>query len=173
MLIAVPALYGRVKAGFDAALAAEKSGTKRALMSAALECGKAVATHRNAGEAPPFLLGLKHAVLDKLVLSKVRAKFGGKLKAAVTGGAAMPVPTKEFVEARGAYAVLLLLLLLGLLLSSPLPALATRLAARPERPSSVPSSSSSSRERALLLSRTLERSDRARAAGTRKKEEDR
>ena len=41
------------------------------------------------------------AVTDKLVFSKVRAKFGGRLRFAVSGGAAMSQEVAEFVDSLG------------------------------------------------------------------------
>jgi long-chain acyl-CoA synthetase len=41
------------------------------------------------------------SVTDKLVFSKVRAKFGGRLRFAVTGGAAMSREVAEFVDSLG------------------------------------------------------------------------
>lgn len=48
-----------------------------------------------AGEEPGFWLKLQHRVLDKLVLQKLRAPFGGELTSAYVGGSAMPVEVRS------------------------------------------------------------------------------
>ncbi|HTV53071.1 MAG TPA: AMP-dependent synthetase/ligase, partial [Steroidobacteraceae bacterium] len=47
---------------------------------------------RGAAPAPSFLERLLWPVLERRVAAKVRARFGGRLRAAVTGGAAIPMP---------------------------------------------------------------------------------
>jgi long-chain acyl-CoA synthetase len=47
------------------------------------------------------MLGLKHRLADRLVLSKVRGAFGGRLRGTISGGAALPVFVNEFFQALG------------------------------------------------------------------------
>jgi long-chain acyl-CoA synthetase len=47
------------------------------------------------------VLELQHAVLDKVVFSKVRARFGGRLKYAFSGGAAIAREVAEFIDNLG------------------------------------------------------------------------
>lgn len=67
----------------------------------ALGVGSARAERINAGESVGPLLILQHLVADKLVLSKVRARFGGKLKFFVSGGAPLNPRTADFFLAVG------------------------------------------------------------------------
>ena len=66
------------------------------LTNRALEIGGIVARRQNTGKhVGPLLLGL-HFVYDKLVLAKVRARFGGKVKFLVSGGAPLNPTTATF-----------------------------------------------------------------------------
>ena len=49
----------------------------------------------------PFLLARQHAVLDKLVLSKVRARFGGRVRFFISGAAALNQEIAEWFDAAG------------------------------------------------------------------------
>ena len=55
----------------------------------------------NGGATLPFLLGLKAKIADKLVFSKVRDRFGGKLRFFVSGGAPLSKEIAEFFAALG------------------------------------------------------------------------
>ena len=57
-------------------------------------------------ENPPKGLGaLKLRIADKLVYSKIKALFGGKLKGMVSGGAALPPDIFRFINAMGIFLV--------------------------------------------------------------------
>ena len=47
---------------------------------------------REQGEEPSGLLAVQHALADRLVLSKVRARFGGRVKFFISGSAAAATP---------------------------------------------------------------------------------
>lgn len=81
LLYAVPTLYKRVHDGVVNTMQ-NASPLQRGLMRSALSLGMADAAHRN-GAAPAlgFIDGMKHRVLDDLVLSKIRNRFGGNLRA--------------------------------------------------------------------------------------------
>lgn len=49
----------------------------------------------------PFGLNLKHALADKLVFSKIKARTGGRIRFFASGGAALPRELGEFFEAVG------------------------------------------------------------------------
>ncbi len=53
------------------------------------------------GQEPGFFTNPKFKVLDKLVASKVRARFGGRLKYAFSGGAALSKEVAEFIDGLG------------------------------------------------------------------------
>jgi len=67
----------------------------------ALGVGDSVARRRNAGRPISPLQFLRHLVADRLVLSKLRARFGGHLKFFVSGGAPLNPKTAHFFLAIG------------------------------------------------------------------------
>ncbi len=67
----------------------------------ALGVGDSVARRRNAGRPISPLQFLRHRVADTLVLSKIRARFGGCLKFFVSGGAPLNPKTAHFFLAIG------------------------------------------------------------------------
>ena len=74
---------------------------RRNLTNRALEIGSIYALRRNAGKSvSPLLYGL-HAFYDALVLSKIRARFGSKVKFLVSGGAPLNPTTATFFLAIG------------------------------------------------------------------------
>ena len=69
---------------------------KRMLFNAAMANEDA----RRAGRKSA-LTEIKHALFDRLVFSKVRERFGGKLRWAVSGGAAISRDVAEFIDKLG------------------------------------------------------------------------
>jgi len=92
LLYAVPTLYKKVHDGVINTMN-NASPIQQMLMRSALRLGKANAQHQNGSRvddgssdkvvAPPLGLvdGLKHKILDDIVLSKIRNRFGGNLRA--------------------------------------------------------------------------------------------
>ena len=74
---------------------------KRKLAEKALAAGYAVVDARQAGKAPGLLTRVEHAILDKLVLEKIRARFGGNWRFFISGGAALNPATARFFHALG------------------------------------------------------------------------
>jgi long-chain acyl-CoA synthetase len=62
---------------------------KKALVDWALGVGGQVAAMREQGEQPSGLLSVQHSLADRLVLSKVRERFGGRVKFFISGSAAL------------------------------------------------------------------------------------
>ncbi len=97
IMTAVPRLYetmhGRITRGV-----AQQGGLKARLFDKAVELGA-----RRVGGAPALSLGEKivDAALDRLVRAKVRARFGGRLKALVSGGAPLNYDIGVFFSALG------------------------------------------------------------------------
>ncbi len=74
---------------------------RRNLTNRALEIGGIYALRRNAGKSvSPLLFGL-YKFYDALVLSKIRARFGGEVKFLVSGGAPLNPTTATFFLAIG------------------------------------------------------------------------
>ncbi|MDO5696649.1 MAG: long-chain fatty acid--CoA ligase [Dermatophilus congolensis] len=74
--------YARVQGTFD-----EATGLKAKLIPWALGVGHQMAVCKEKGEEPGRALAVQHAIADKLVLSKVRARFGGRLDKFISGSA--------------------------------------------------------------------------------------
>ncbi|KUG22394.1 long-chain-fatty-acid--coa ligase [hydrocarbon metagenome] len=86
-MITVPRIFNRVYNGVWAKMR-EEGGLKLKLFEAALAAAK---LKRETGKA-----SLKYKILDKIVLKKIRARFGGRLENAVTGSAPMNVEIAKF-----------------------------------------------------------------------------
>mmetsp|Transcript_4379 Transcript_4379/g.8938 ORF Transcript_4379/g.8938 Transcript_4379/m.8938 type:complete len:698 (-) Transcript_4379:42-2135(-) len=94
VMFAVPTLYKKVYDGVQN-LIDSSSPTKQKLMRSALELGrKYKETDGNLG----LIDGMKHKVLDSLVLSKIRGRFGGNLRHGFVAGAACPKDIINFMD---------------------------------------------------------------------------
>ena len=89
-------IYDRVLDGV-----AKLPARRKKLTEWALSIGAQVAERRNAGRLVRPLLGVQFLVADKLVLRKVRARFGGHINFLVTGGAAINPAAERFYFAVG------------------------------------------------------------------------
>ena len=100
LLPSVPRVYekvhGAVLARFDAA-----TGLKRRLIDWALPIGREVSRLENEGTPVPGSLRRKHSLADRLVFSKVRDPFGGRLRMPGSGGAPLSKEIIEFFDAVG------------------------------------------------------------------------
>jgi long-chain acyl-CoA synthetase len=74
--------YGRITM-----MVAEEGGVKAKLFGWATGVGAQVAAMRTRGEEPSGLLAAQHALADKLVLHKVRDRFGGRIRFFISGSA--------------------------------------------------------------------------------------
>ena len=94
----VPRLFEKVHtavvAKFD-----EATGVRRRLIDWALRVGRRVSILRQHGRPIPPLLAVQHRIADKLVYSKVKARLGGRLRAAVSGGAPLAKEIAEYFHA--------------------------------------------------------------------------
>ncbi len=88
VLISVPRIYERVYGAIKTKLG-EGPALARKLFELAVEVGWARFEHSQ-GRGPFKLSLLLWPLLDRLVASKVLRRFGGRLRAAVSGGAALP-----------------------------------------------------------------------------------
>jgi len=88
LLISVPRIYERVYGTIRARLA-EGPAFRKKLFELAIDVGYARFEHaqQRGPWLPSFLLW---PVLDALVAKKIRARLGGRLRAAISGGAALP-----------------------------------------------------------------------------------
>ncbi len=96
IMTAVPRLYESLHQRISGGLKREKK-LKQWLFAKTLELG----TKRYEGKKLGILESLLDAILEKLVRDKVRARFGGRLKAFVSGGAALNPEIGVFFLALG------------------------------------------------------------------------
>jgi long-chain acyl-CoA synthetase len=91
----VPRVYEKVHtavvAKFD-----EETGVKRRLVDWALRVGRRYSELQRAGGPIPPGLAVQRRIADRLVYSKVKAKLGGRLRTAISGGAPLALEIAEF-----------------------------------------------------------------------------
>ena len=95
VLPTVPRVLEKVHTAVSANFAAA-TGVKRRLIDWALEVGEEVSALRQRQEPVPAGLAFKHRLADRLVYSKVKARLGGRLRAAISGGAPLAKEIAEF-----------------------------------------------------------------------------
>ena len=88
IFVGVPRIFEKVY-GKARLQAAQDSGLKEKIFDWAIETGKEFALKKEKRQDISFLLGVKHSLADKLVFSKLRDFFGGRLRFCITGGAAL------------------------------------------------------------------------------------
>ena len=97
----VPRVYEKVHTAVVAGLA-DAHGVKGKLGRWAIEVGRDVSRRRQAGEPIPRSLALRHRIADRLVYSKIKARMGGRLRLANSGGAPL---SREVMELFAAFDV--------------------------------------------------------------------
>lgn len=100
LLFSVPRIFNRLYDNLQKRMASEKP-LKRMLFKRALEVASQRRTLEEKKQPSSLLLDVQHSILDKLVSSKVRARFGGRLKYAFSGGAAISREVAEFIDNLG------------------------------------------------------------------------
>jgi long-chain acyl-CoA synthetase len=95
ILPTVPRVLEKVHAAVSANFAAA-TGVKRWLVNWALGVGTDVSELRQRREPVPSRLAFKHRLADRLVFSKVKERLGGRLRAAISGGAPLAKEIGEF-----------------------------------------------------------------------------
>jgi long-chain acyl-CoA synthetase len=95
VLPTVPRVLEKVHTAVSANFAAATGG-KRRLIDWSLDIGSRVSELRQRQEPVPAMLALKHRLADRLVYSKVKARLGGRLRAAISGGAPLAKEIAEF-----------------------------------------------------------------------------
>ena len=89
-LLAVPRVFEKVYDGAQQQASVSKAGAR--IFSAAAETAIAWSKARDgaaAGRGPGLALRLRHALFDRLVYSRLRAAVGGRMRYAMSGGAAL------------------------------------------------------------------------------------
>lgn len=80
---------------------AAEGGLKEKIFLKAFAVGNQVDRLKREGKSVPFVLGLQHKVFDKLVFSKVRERFGGRVRFFISGSAALNPEIAEWFHAAG------------------------------------------------------------------------
>jgi long-chain acyl-CoA synthetase len=102
LFFGVPRVWEKVRAGIQAKLAAEESERKRKIAQRAVDTGLEVVRRTQRGEAVPFGLRARHAVLERLVLAKVRHAIGlDQCSFASSAASPLAVDVAEFFAALG------------------------------------------------------------------------
>ena len=96
LMVCVPRVYESMQERMQDT-AAKQPESKQRIFTKALKTGKALAQSK--GFAP--FLALENLVYDRLVFSKIRARFGGRFRFFVSGGAALNADTAYFFRAIG------------------------------------------------------------------------
>ena len=100
IFLAVPRIFERVYSRVrDTAMAGGLM--KRAVLSWALRVGHCLADHHFRGERPGLGLRALGFAADRLVFSKVRVRTGGRIRLAISGGAALNPKVNEFFWSLG------------------------------------------------------------------------
>ncbi|MDD5475681.1 MAG: long-chain fatty acid--CoA ligase [Syntrophales bacterium] len=94
-LIAVPRVFNRIYDGLWARMNKE-GGIKKKLFLFALNAAKEKRLALESGKSPGFMTNFKFNLGDKLVFSKIRDRFGGRLIESMSGSAAMNPEIAQF-----------------------------------------------------------------------------
>ncbi|CAM9505827.1 unnamed protein product, partial [Discosporangium mesarthrocarpum] len=97
LLYAVPTLFKKVYDGIHAKVA-ESSPIRQYLFHKTLQVAHHRRVHQEKGQEVGAITELQHSVLDKVVLGKIRERFGGSLRVSFVGGAATPLEVLSFFE---------------------------------------------------------------------------
>lgn len=99
ILFSVPRIFNRIYDGLQKKIA-EEGGLKKTLFDAAFSNAQKMRAMAAEGRSS-FIVDTKHKILDGLVFSKVRDRFGGRLRYAFSGGAALSPEVGEFIDTLG------------------------------------------------------------------------
>jgi long-chain acyl-CoA synthetase len=88
--------YGRIQT-----MQAAEGGAKEKIFNKAFEVGLKVEGLKREGKSVPLPLKLQHGLFDKLVFSKVRERFGGRVRFFISGAAALNREIAEWFNAAG------------------------------------------------------------------------
>ncbi|HEX5089182.1 MAG TPA: AMP-dependent synthetase/ligase [Nocardioides sp.] len=78
-----------------------EGGLKEKIFNQAFKVGLDVDRRKRAGQPVPLLLGVQHQLFDRLVFSKIRERFGGRVRFFISGAAALNQEIAEWFNAAG------------------------------------------------------------------------
>lgn len=96
LLFSVPRIFNRIYDGVHKKMEAD-GGLKKTLFHAGLANSDKLREENERGGAG-FMTKLKDSMFDSIVFSKVRARFGGRLRYAFSGGAALSPEVARFID---------------------------------------------------------------------------
>ncbi len=99
-MAAVPRIFEKVY-GRVVAMAEEEGGARLKVFNWAFGVGGKVAELRAAGREPGVALKAQHAVADRLVFSKIKARMGGRIRYFCSGSAALAPEVARWFDAAG------------------------------------------------------------------------
>jgi len=99
ILVAVPTVFNKVYDGLNKLMASE-GGITQKMFNAAMSNAHKKAEMEKRGKRSR-IVDIQNDLFDKIVFSKVRARFGGRVKYAFSGGAAISTEVAEFISAVG------------------------------------------------------------------------
>lgn len=100
VLVSVPRVFEKIRARVYDAMA-QAGGLKARMFDRAMATGREALREKEAIGSLSPLTRLRRAIADRLVLSKIRERTGGRLRYAVCGGAPLSREVAEFFEAVG------------------------------------------------------------------------
>ncbi len=101
VLYAVPRVFNKIYDGLQKKIA-EEGGLKQVLFGAAMTNAGRRKELEARGESS-WYADTMHGLYDKLIFSKVRERFGGRLRYACSGGAALSREVGEFIDKLGIF----------------------------------------------------------------------
>lgn len=96
ILVAVPRIFNRIYRTVMQQIAERPAFIRRLFYN-----GLDAAAQRRRGENPGFLRGLELKLDDRLIFSKIRERFGGRLRFVISGSAALNPEVAELIDALG------------------------------------------------------------------------
>ena len=99
LLFAVPRIFNRIYGGLQKRLE-DEGGVKKKLFDTGMANAAKRAELAAKGRSS-FVVETKHKFFDSVVFSKVRERFGGRLKYCFSGGAALSTEVAEFIDRLG------------------------------------------------------------------------
>lgn len=99
-MTAVPRLFERIQGRILTAIEKDTPAKQR-VFHWAISVGKKYVSQKFSGKNPSAVLSAQYALADRLVFGKIRERTGGRLRAFISGGAALPKDLAEFFFAAG------------------------------------------------------------------------
>lgn len=88
--------YGRIKMMME-----DEGGVKLKLFNWAGAVGRQVSELREQGKAPSGLLALQYTLADRIIMTKIRERFGGKVRFFISGSAALNQDVARWFDSMG------------------------------------------------------------------------